>query len=53
MSSSKKFTPIPASTTMPWAFMPAERGESRNRTVSATSWVETAFFLSVAASANR
>ncbi len=52
-SSSKKFQPIPASTTMPCPLMPLERGESSQTAVSATSWVFRASLRKVIFSACR
>jgi len=52
-SSSKKFQPMPASTTIPWPLMPLERGESSQTAVSATSCVFKASLRKVIFSACR
>ena len=52
-SSSKKFQPMPASTTMPWPLTPLERGESSQTAVSATSCVFRASLRKVIFSACR
>ena len=52
-SSSKKFHPMPASTTMPWPLIPLERGESSQTAVSATSCVFKASLRKVIFSACR